>query len=1100
MQCRQELQILQALRERGVKMRRVLSVSIVAVTLLMRSSFGQAQTPIPAQVKANEGENATVGGKVASGNMTSTSTSTLRTASNTGSAATGAQANGTSYASSLVSIGPRYDVTQYGAAGTGFSTTGSINVVTDPTLLTVMSNRGFAAGQKYNIPGAGEAGANLIITVTHVSGASIAFTPAAATTVNNAIIDDTAGIQAAFNACNSLGSGTQFPAHFGGVVEFLGIRDYIFSSTINAWDTCGIEGIEQNQEPVAIKWNGAAAPAVGTVVSFTTATTAYNRSSITILSSGTGNPRNGDTITINGTEVTFVTSGASGNQVNIGTDAPATATALYTMLNASSDKNLKRSQPYTNPTAGVVYARQQFQTGKLETLSTSDSTRIKVATPIFSASNPAGSWLGPQSFEITVNAANNFSLNQWVILQGCSTYAGAMVNYAVGQIGAVSGNSFTIGIPYAPAVLGTFIDSCTATSINVGIAFDGYARFEQLVKDIYINNARGTTAAQQLGVSLFFGSRSDTGTRIENAWIDGALYFDIDFAAGAITADFRGGWRSDANSIANVYWKVYAVDNVGMSDGQISAGSSTNLYGNSLSGANIMLDAQGCAANPVVRLHLHNMRFEEDEPFLPGYGAITLLPCVLAKSTARFPQFFIDGENAYIACAGGAVATNCPSIVSSPSSDTALVLDTSVFQAGFSAMAHPSYTAFVGLPALERQYLSGSSGFQTHLSYGSSQKAQGIGGSLGAYTTLDQHIGDLSYSQIWQDGIQASALMYSDTAFAALPNATTLFAGQVLAPPAYWASTASTKRYALDVVLTAGTTGTPNYGLTTCTTTGKSGELSCTGSQARITATRCSGTTLTVSATNTFAAGEQIFLAGTAEPYLNSGPFVVQTASGSSFTLPFSCQNFSGSDSDTGTAVTSSTADLGAGQHITVGTATDKTIRSVNGLNPLAVLVEVDGSLGTISSPTAMTFVAPKIGLEMQLPTRSIGAPSTQAWFMGDVEWNSAAKANGIAGYENVSAGTPGTWAAIPLGNASGVLNPAQAGVATGTGTYTTGTSDTFTVTGATAYSHCTFSPTNSTAAAALAYISSTSGNSVTINHAASVASGGTVSIICTAN
>jgi hypothetical protein len=1083
-------------------MRRVLSVSVVAVTLLMWSSLGQGQTPIPAPASANEGQNAIVDGKVASGGTTPTSTSTLRTASDTGSAAPGAQANGTSNASSLVSVGPRFDVTQYGAAGTGLSTTGSIDIGKDPNLLTVASNRGFAAGQKYNIPGAGEAGANLIVTVTQVSGASINFAPAASTTVNHVMIDDTAGIQAAFNACNSLGSGTKFPALYGGVVEFPGIHAYSFSATINAWDTCGIEGFAQNQEPVAIKWNGAAAPAVGTVVSFTTATTAYNRSSITILSSGAGNPRNGDTVTINGTAVTFVTSGATGNQVNIGANAAATATALCTMLNASSDKNLKRSQPYTNRIAGVVFAKLQFQSGYVETLSTSDSTQIRVATPIFSASNPAGNWGGPQPYEITVNATNTFTMNQWVILQGCSTYPGAMVNYAVGQIGAVSSDSFTIGIPFTPAVLGTFRDSCTATSINVGIAFDGYARYEQLVKDIYINNARGTTTAQQLGVSLFFGSRSDTATRIENAWIDGALYFDIDFAAGAITAEFLGGWRSDANSIANVYWKANAVDNVGMSDGQLSAALDTNLYGNSLSGANIMLDAQGCAANPVVRLHLHNMRFEEDEPFLPGYGAITLLPCVLSAATARFPQFFIDGENAYIACAGGAVATNCPSIVSSPSSDTALVLDTSVFQSGYSAAAHPNYTAFVGLPTLERQYLSGSSGFQTHLSYAPSQRAQGISGAYGTYTTLDQHIGDLTYSQIWQDGIQASALMYSDTAFAALPNATTLFAGQVLAPPAYWTSTASTKRYALDVVLTAGTIGTPNYGLTTCTTTVKAGELSCTGSQARITATRCSGTTLTVSATNAFAPGEQIFLTGTAEPYLKGGPFVVQTASSSSFTLPFSCQKFSGDDSDTGTAVTSSTVDLGAGQHIAVGTATDKTIRSVNGLNPLAVLVEVDGSVGTISSPTAMTFVAPKIGLEMQLPTRSIGAPSTQGWFVGDVEWNAAAKANGIAGYENVSAGAPGTWAAIPLGNASGILNPAQAGVATGTGTYTTGTSDTFRVTGATAYSHCTFSPTNSIAAAAavLPYISSTSSNSVTISHAASVASGGTVSIICTAN
>jgi len=580
------------------------------------------------------------------------------------------------------------------------------------------------------------------------------------------------------------------------------------------------------------------------------------------------------------------------------------------------------------------------------------------------------------------------------------------------------------------------------------------------------------------------------------------LYFDIDFAAGAINAEFSGGWRSDANSIANVYWKVNSADNVGMSDGQLSANYATNLYGNSLSGANIMLDAQGCAANPVVRLHLHNMRFEEDEPFLPGFGAITLLPCVLSTVTAKFPQFFIDGENAYVACAGGAVATNCPSIVSSPSSDTALVLDLSVFQARFSEAKHPSYTAFVGLPTLERQYLSGNSGFQTHLSYAPSQKARGIAGSLGSYTTLDQHIGDLSYSQIWQDGIQASALLYSDTAFAALPNATTLFAGQVLAPPAYWANSAPTKRYALDVVLSAGTTGTPNYGKTTCITTGKAGELSCTGSQARITATSCSGTTLTVSTKNAFTSGEQIFLTGTAEPYLNGGPWVVQMASDASFTLPFNCEKFSGNESDTGIAVTSSTVDLGAGQHITVGTATDKTIRSVNGLNPLAVLVEVDGNAGSISSPTPMTFVAPKIGLEMQLPTRTGGAPSSQAWSVGDVEWNSAAKSNGIAGYENVLAGTPGTWAAIPLGNVSGILNPAQAGVATGAGTYSTGSSDTFTVNGATANSHCTFSPTNSAAAATavLAYISSTSTNGVTISHAASVANGGTVSIICTAN
>jgi hypothetical protein len=72
-------------------------------------------------------------------------------------------------------------------------------------------------------------------------------------------------------------------------------------------------------------------------------------SSITI---GT-NPANGVTLTINGTVVTFVSSGASGNQVNIGASAAATATALYTVLSGSSDANIVKST-YTNPSSGIV--------------------------------------------------------------------------------------------------------------------------------------------------------------------------------------------------------------------------------------------------------------------------------------------------------------------------------------------------------------------------------------------------------------------------------------------------------------------------------------------------------------------------------------------------------------------------------------------------------------------------------------------------------------------------------------------------------------------------------------------------------------------------
>jgi hypothetical protein len=71
-----------------------------------------------------------------------------------------------------------------------------------------------------------------------------------------------------------------------------------------------------------------------------------------------------------------------------------------------------------------------------------------------------------------------------------------------------------------------------------------------------------------------------------------------------------------------------------------------------------------------------------------------------------------------------------------------------------------------------------------------------------------------------------------------------------------------------------------------------------------------------------------------------------------------------------------------------------------------------------------------------------------------------------------------------------------------GSGTYTTATSDAFTVTGATSSSHCTLTPTNATAAAATvaAYVSSKSANSITVSHVVTTASGGTVDIHCTAN
>jgi hypothetical protein len=54
------------------------------------------------------------------------------------------------------------------------------------------------------------------------------------------------------------------------------------------------------------------------------------------------NPANGKTLTLGGTTINFVTSGASGLQVNIGASLAATLASLLTLLQGSGDANLSK--------------------------------------------------------------------------------------------------------------------------------------------------------------------------------------------------------------------------------------------------------------------------------------------------------------------------------------------------------------------------------------------------------------------------------------------------------------------------------------------------------------------------------------------------------------------------------------------------------------------------------------------------------------------------------------------------------------------------------------------------------------------------------------
>lgn len=66
------------------------------------------------------------------------------------------------------------------------------------------------------------------------------------------------------------------------------------------------------------------------------------------------NVSNGDTVTVNGTTITFVTSGATGAQVNIGADANASLAALAVYINANSGTLNARAERTTGQAANVL--------------------------------------------------------------------------------------------------------------------------------------------------------------------------------------------------------------------------------------------------------------------------------------------------------------------------------------------------------------------------------------------------------------------------------------------------------------------------------------------------------------------------------------------------------------------------------------------------------------------------------------------------------------------------------------------------------------------------------------------------------------------------
>ena len=648
------------------------------------------------------------------------------------------------------------------------------------------------------------------------------------------VTDDTAAIQAAFNAC---WNNTNEPT--GGIVEFPGPHTYNVSATINIYDGCKPEGVTGNAVRAGalpeIHWVGTSSQ-VGTVVNITAMTLASN------------------------------------------------STPYYT----AAFPNIP----------GVTQNRTTAYVG-------------------------------------TFTGTNTLTANQWVQLNGCSTTQGMSINRVMAQVVSSSGSAFIALLPTNEVVLGTVSDTCTATTVTVMMASDGISRYGQSISNLTFTPASQTL--NPLSVAMLHGSRVDTGSDVLNVSCSSTQIACHYYSEGGINVKFDNGWRGDGNQGTTIFWRTGGNDSLNISNGT----NDNESCGNSTCGVALTIDnAAACAS---MQLTGKNVKFEINSPQTPGLGAVTLYQC----PTSPNEQLYVDTESWWFAPYTNSTAgVNISPWACIPGScDSALIMFAANSQYDFGTGSNTS-PLFIGLPSLTLGNLLGSAGHIPFLSYAPAYNSIVSTNSIRA---PHQIFGDFNLiGQLWQYGINASAFLYTDTAYAALPNGTTLYAGQILAPPSYW-NGANGKRYALDVVYTSGTTGTPNGGATNCTAAASASVMTC-----------------------------------------------------------------------------NSATDLSVGKFVSVNGGS-RSIQYIDATNPAAVLVYTHGSIGGAGfSGQALTYLAPTLGLEMQLPTKSSSAPSSLAWVQGDLEQNSGAAAGGICGWVNTGAGTPGTWTAIPCGDASGKIADSQ--------------------------------------------------------------------------
>ncbi len=211
------------------------------------------------------------------------------------------------------------------------------------------------------------------------------------------------------------------------------------------------------------------------------------------------NPTAGDTITINGVTWTFVASGATGNQTNIGADLDKTLRNLVDDLNASTDPLLTPAT-YSNIAGtklGVVY---DATNGGAATFTMSSSSINGTVTPLLLydaalATNNMTSGAIPSNFNRTVGIIDNngvehqvnvlflkTAVNSWAVelsaipatditTAGGQIAAGTMVFNGDGSLASVT-PSLTSPITFPWASTGTIPTGADTATVNNTVTFD----------------------------------------------------------------------------------------------------------------------------------------------------------------------------------------------------------------------------------------------------------------------------------------------------------------------------------------------------------------------------------------------------------------------------------------------------------------------------------------------------------------------------------------------------------------------------------------------------------------------------------------------------